>query len=93
MNAPPPTGLMVHADAMLHPQGEDEQAISSLVTQLARLGDRFKDDATGLDVVEKLGAAIISLLQNGDAGRLDKGCLDKQVRDIVGRAGGDSNGL
>lgn len=85
--------LMQHADAMLHPQGQDEQSIVTLTSELARLGDRFKDDATGLDVVEKLGASIISLLQNGDAGRLDKGCLDKQVRDIVARAGGDSNGL
>lgn len=88
-----PSALMVHAEAMLHPQNGDEEAVASLVTQLARLGDRFKDDATGLDVVEKLGASIISLLQNGDVGRLDKGCIDKQVRDIVGRAGGDSNGL
>jgi hypothetical protein len=88
-----PSALMRHADAMLHPQGEAEETIASLVSHLARLGDRFAGDETGLDVVEKLGAAIISLLQNGDAGRFDKHSVDKQVRDIVKRAGGDSNGL
>ena len=91
MNAP--SALMRHADAMLHPQGEQEETIASLVTHLARLGDRFTDDSTGLEVVEKLGSAIIALLQHGDAGRFDKSSVDKQVRDIVNRAGGDSHGL
>jgi len=93
MQPPPTSHLMGHAAAMLHPEGENESTVTTLFTELARLADRFTDDATGLDVVEKLGSSLISLLQHGGTGRLDKSALDKQIRDIVNRAGGDGNGL
>jgi hypothetical protein len=42
--------------------------------------------------VEQLGSCIITLL-NGDVGRIDQASMDKQVRDIVTTAGGDSDGI
>ncbi len=84
--------LMQHADAMLAPEPPVETSIATLVTELTRIADRFKDDGVMLDAVEKLGAAIMSLTEGG-TGRLDKDAITKQVKDIVRRAGGDTHGL
>jgi hypothetical protein len=84
--------LMQHADAMLAPESPTEQSITTLVTELTRISDRFRGDDVMLDAVEKLAAAIVSLLEGG-VGRFDKDAVIKQVKDIVKRAGGDIHGL
>lgn len=84
--------LMQHADAMLAPEPPVETSIVTLITELTRIADRFKDDPAMLDAVEKLGAAIVSLLDGG-TGRFDKDAVVKQVKDVVKRAGGDVHGI
>lgn len=84
--------LMQHADAMLAPEPPVETSIVTLITELTRIADRFKDDGVMLDAVEKLAGAIMSLIEGG-VGRFDKDAVIKQVKDVVRRAGGDTNGL
>lgn len=84
--------LMQHADAMLAPEPPIETAIVNLITELTRIADRFSEDPVMLDAVEKLAGAIMSLIEGG-VGRFDKSAVMKQVKDIVKRAGGDTNGL
>jgi hypothetical protein len=91
-NAMQGSTMMQHADAMLAPEPPVETSIVTLITELTRIADRFKDDGVMLDAVEKLGAAITSLIEGG-TGRFDKDAVIKQVKDIVRRAGGDTNGL
>lgn len=91
-NAMQGSHLMQHADAMLAPEPPIETSIATLVTELTRIADRFKDDGVMLDAVEKLAGAIMSLIEGG-VGRFDKSAVIKQVKDIVSRAGGDTNGL
>jgi hypothetical protein len=86
------SALTRHALAMLHPEGPHEQTLSHLFSELSRLSDRYKNDVVMVAAVEKLGSAIITLL-NGEVGRIDQGALDKQVRDVVRGAGGDDNNL
>jgi len=81
-----------HAQAMLHPETPEEQTLVVLYTELAKIGDRHKDDYVLVKAAEALGSAIIVLL-NGDTGRIDQASLDKMVRDVVERAGGDSSEL
>lgn len=91
-NAMQGSTMMQHADAMLAPEPPVETSIVTLITELTRIADRFKDDGVMLDAVEKLGAAITSLIEGG-TGRFDRDAVIKQVKDIVKRAGGDTNGL
>lgn len=91
-NAMQGSHLMQHADAMLAPEPPVETSIVTLITELTRIADRFKDDGVMLDAVEKLAGAIMSLIEGG-VGRFDKDAVIKQVKDIVRRAGGDTNGL
>lgn len=77
---------------MLHPEGENETTIVNLFGELTRLADRYDGDRVMVKAVEHVGSAIITLL-NDDVGRLDLGAVDKQVRDVVDRAGGDSSDL
>lgn len=91
-NAMQGSHLMQHADAMLAPEPPVETSIVTLITELTRIADRFKDDGVMLDAVEKLASAIMALIEGG-TGRFDKDAVIKQVKDVVRRAGGDTNGL
>lgn len=84
--------LMQHASAMLDPEPPVETSIATLITELTRIADRFASHPVMLDAVEKLGASIVSLAEGG-TGRFDKDAVIKQVKDIVKRAGGDTNGF
>lgn len=86
------TAITRHAKALLEPEGPHEASIANLFTELSRLADRWKDDSVMITAVEHLGSCIIGLL-NGEVGRIDQGAMDKQVRDVVRRAGGDEQEL
>lgn len=81
-----------HAEAMLYPESPEEHTIVNLTRELAVIADRYSNDSVMIVAVEKLGSSIIRLLDGG-VGRLDQSLADKQVRDIVARAGGDANEL
>lgn len=81
-----------HAAALLLPNTPEERTVSNLFHELTVIADRYKDDSVMLAAVEKLGSAIITLM-NGAVHRIDQGSMDKQVRDTVNRAGGDGDGL
>jgi len=86
------TAITRHAKALLEPEGPHETTLANLFVELARLADRWKGDSVMITAVEHLGSAIIRLL-DGPVGRMDQGAMDKQVRDIVRRAGGDEQEL
>lgn len=81
-----------HTGALFAPATPEEHTISTLVSQLARLADRHRGDTVMMPAVEKLGSAIIVLL-NGDVGKLDQSTLDRKVREIVTEAGGNGDEL
>lgn len=81
-----------HAAALLLPNTPEERTISNLFHELTVIADRHANDSVMLTAVEQLGSAIITLL-NGAVHRIDQASMDKQVRDTVTRAGGDSSGL
>ncbi len=81
-----------HAAALLLPSTPEEVTISNLFHELTVLADRYRDDTVMIGAAESVGSAIICLL-NGDVGRIDQSSMDKQVRDTIQRAGGDSDGL
>ena len=81
-----------HVDGLLDPASPEERTISTLLSELGRLADRWKNDYVMVSAVEHLGSAIIALL-NGDVGRLDHGKTDSKVRAIVESAGGDPDEL
>lgn len=81
-----------HASALLHPESPEEQTLSSLLTELARLSDRYRDDQQAIPAIESLGSAAVRLL-NFPTGRIDQSTYEKQVRDEVTRAGGDAEDL
>lgn len=86
------TSITRHAKALLEPETPEEVTFSQLFTQLGKLADRHKNDAVLLPAIESLGTCLITLL-NGPVGRIDQGAMDKQVRDVVRRAGGDEQEL
>lgn len=81
-----------HAAALLLPATPEERTISNLFHELTVLADRYKGDSVMIGAAENVGSAIINLL-NGEVGRIDQSSMDKQVRDTIERAGGDSNEL
>jgi hypothetical protein len=81
-----------HAAALLLPNTPEERTISNLFSELTVVADRYSGDSVMIGAAEKIGSAIISLL-NGEVGRIDQSSMDKQVRDTIERAGGDSNEL
>lgn len=81
-----------HNAAMQNPQTPEENMLVELTYRLDILANRYKDDAAMIPAVEKLGSAIISLL-NDNTGRLDQGLLDAHVRAEVAAAGGDTDDL
>lgn len=81
-----------HAAALLLPNTPEERTISNLFHEMTVLADRYKDDYVMVTAVEQVGSAIITLL-NGNVGRIDQSSMDKQVRDTVTRAGGNSDEL
>lgn len=81
-----------HDAAMQNPQTPEEHMLVELTYRLDILAHRYKDDAAMIPAVEKLGSAIIALL-NDNTGRLDQGLLDAHVRSEVESAGGDSDEL
>ena len=86
------TSITRHAKALLDPESREERTFSILFTQLSELADRHRNDSVLITAVEHLGSAIIRLL-DGPTGRIDQGAMDKQVRDVVRRAGGDEQEL
>lgn len=87
-----PTFFERHSEGLLAPATPEEHTISTLLSQLARIADRYKGDAVMMPAVEKLGASIIVLL-NGDVGRLDQSTTDRKVREIVTEAGGNGDDI
>jgi hypothetical protein len=86
------SALSLHASAMLSPESEQEQRITTLYTELVKLGDAHPNDPNVVDAVEHIGAAIIALLDLG-CDRLDQSSVDKMVRDAATRAGGNADAL
>lgn len=81
-----------HIEGLMAPAGPEERSISTLLSELGRLADRLQGDAVMMPAVEHLGSAIIVLLDGG-AGRLDQSSVDRKVREIVAKAGGNSDEL
>jgi hypothetical protein len=81
-----------HAAALLAPLSEDERNFSELFGVMSRLADQWKDDRVILPAIEKIGSAIIRLL-DGPIGRIDQADMRKMVEDTVSRAGGDLDAL
>lgn len=81
-----------HADALLNPVDRDEERMAKLMHVLADSADRFANDQYMLPAIENMASAALRLL-NGPIGRLDQSSIDKSVRDIVQRAGGNSDNL
>lgn len=84
-----------HANAMLNPVMAGEKTVVALYTELARIADRHSGDNEIIPVVEQLGAAIVRLtsMASHDLGNLDPGLINKQVHDVVERAGGNTDEL
>lgn len=81
-----------HAEAMLEPKTDRDKSVVVLYTELTRLSDRHHQDPTVIPAIEHLGAAIIGLMDVG-LDHLDQSSVDKMVRDVVKRAGGDPDAL
>jgi len=81
-----------HTAAMLNPETETERTVVTLFAEMSRLADKFANDSVMVAVIEHIGSALIAL-GNWNLDRLDPGTLDKQIRDVVQRAGGDTNDL
>ena len=87
------TYLSRHVEGLMTPADEHERSISTLLSELGRLSDRFKDDTVMVQgVVQPLASSILGLL-DGPTGRLDQVSTDRKVRQMVDAAGGDSNAL
>jgi hypothetical protein len=82
-----------HLEAMMDPRTPEESSIVNLTGELARLSDRYRHDRVMLPSIENLATCIIRIAANGNAGRIDPGTVDKQVRDMVRRAGGDADNV
>lgn len=82
------THMSRHVEALMAPQTEEERTIGSLLTELARLADRYKGDTVMVPAVVHLGQSILVLL-NGELGRLDQITVDRKVHEIVTSAGGE----
>lgn len=82
------THMSRHVEALMAPQTEEERTIGSLLTELARLADRYKGDTVMVPAVVHLGQSILVLL-NGELGRLDQITVDRKVHEIVASAGGE----
>lgn len=82
-----------HADAMLAPEGVDESILVDGFTLLTKAADRYKGDGVMIHAVEELGAVLVRFSGDGNNGRLDGGSYQKQVRDTVMRAGGNTDDI
>lgn len=82
-----------HAQALLYPNTPEEQSLSRLLSELAVLADRYKDDAVMLSPVTEIAVAAMRLAGDGQTGRIDPTIYNKQVRDILSRAGVDTDAL
>jgi hypothetical protein len=78
--------MELHFDAMLRPEGFEEQTLVALYKQLDALCQRYKDDKVMEDSILSLARSIIGFFDVG-TGRLDQTTLDQKVRDTVQEAG------
>jgi hypothetical protein len=86
--------LQRHSMAMLNPATRAEQDLADGFTQLARMADRYGTTPEGRQAVGLQAKALLLILQLIDnPGRIGKNALDKQVRDVVRRTGGDADNL
>lgn len=81
--------MELHFDAMLRPEGHEEQTLVSLYKHLDSLCQRYRGDKVMEDSILSLARTIIGLFDAG-MGRLDQSSLDKKVRDTVQEAGFDA---
>jgi hypothetical protein len=91
---PPLDSFMTrHLGAMMDPRSDEERTLVNLLAELARLCDRYPKDRVMMPIVEGLATVIIRLAGDGvlEPGRIDGPTIQRQVRDMVRRAGGDPN--
>lgn len=79
-----------HTAAMLNPATPTEERLAGMYAQLAGFADQVGGSPDGAKAVQLLASGLLLGLQMFDEpGRIDKQAFDKQVRDVVRRAGGE----
>jgi hypothetical protein len=78
-----------HVQALLAPQSPEERTLSTLLSELTVLADRYKGDKVMLVPLTMIASGAMRLAGDGQTGRIDPSLYNKQVRDTLARAGVD----